>query len=165
MNVSSPLTPTTAQVWGAKQDLVRPKSPFLAGKAQILSGMSGTVTVASGRPSTGTWTGMSGTVTVSSGPSTGTWTDMSGTVTVTSGSSTGISGTWTGIAGTCVVVAEGKVVEQETFLKERALALIRKDKSIPTNLHLKRGTIKELDDGVFVKRKLDGVLEIYVSEE
>jgi hypothetical protein len=32
-------------------------------------------------------------------------------------------------------------------------------------LHLRRGTIKELDDGIFAKRRLDGVLEIYVSEE
>jgi hypothetical protein len=130
MNVPSPLTQTTAQVWGARQDVVKPKSPsFLAGKAEILLGMSDTAIA-------------------------------------TSGTLADISGTWTGTSGTyMVVVAEGNVVDRETVLKESVLTLIRRDKSIPADLRLKKGTIKELDDGVFVKRRLDGVLEIYVSEE
>ena len=58
-----------------------------------------------------------------------------------------------------------ELVSREYLLKQKTLALIQNDKSTPMELHLRRGTIKELDDGIFAKRRLDGVLEIYVSEQ
>jgi hypothetical protein len=53
----------------------------------------------------------------------------------------------------------------ETSSKERALALARKDRSTPINLRLRAGTVKELTEGVFVKKRLNGILEVYISEE
>jgi len=61
--------------------------------------------------------------------------------------------------------AEGKIDEESLLLKKRALALVHRDRSIPTDLYLRKGAVKELDDGVFAKRRRDGILEIYVSEE
>jgi len=55
--------------------------------------------------------------------------------------------------------------EPEDPLKERALFFARTDRSIPVNLRLRKGTIKELDKGIFVKKTTDGVLELYLSEE
>lgn len=49
--------------------------------------------------------------------------------------------------------------------KERALALVHSTPTIPKRLHLKVGMVKELADGVFVKKKSNGVLELYISEE
>lgn len=53
----------------------------------------------------------------------------------------------------------------ETSSKERALNLVRRDRSTPINLRLRAGTVKELAEGVFVKKRLDGILEVYISEE
>lgn len=53
----------------------------------------------------------------------------------------------------------------ETSSKERALTLVRKDRSTPINLRLRTGTVKELAEGVFVKKRLNGILEVYISEE
>jgi hypothetical protein len=49
--------------------------------------------------------------------------------------------------------------------REEALELAHKDLSIPRNLTLRAGQIKELDEGLFVKKTREGSLEIYVSEE
>jgi hypothetical protein len=55
--------------------------------------------------------------------------------------------------------------EESLRLREKVLTLVHQDKSIPTQLRLRKGAVKELDDGVFAKRRLDSVLEIYVSED
>lgn len=55
--------------------------------------------------------------------------------------------------------------EPEVSMKERALAFARRDRSIPINLRLRKGAIKELTKGIFVKKTSAGVLEIYLSEE
>jgi hypothetical protein len=123
-------------VSGARQSVVKPKSPLLAEKSKILSGTSETLVATL---VAALWNQTSPHVYCSS-PSPNTL--MTG-----------------------LVPNRRKVVGQDTALKESVLALIRKDRSIPTDLHLKKGSIKELDEGVFVKKREDGILEIYVSEE
>jgi hypothetical protein len=52
-----------------------------------------------------------------------------------------------------------------TTRRERVLDLARGDKSKPKALRIRVGAIRELADGVFAKKRSDGILEIYVSEE
>ena len=66
--------------------------------------------------------------------------------------------------GGYIELASG-IIEKADVLKNMALAIARNDKSIPLNLRLRKGAIKEIDKGVFVKKTSDGVLEIYLSEE
>ena len=49
--------------------------------------------------------------------------------------------------------------------KEMALRLARQDRSMPRELTLAAGQIQELQEGVFAKRREDGALEIYASED
>jgi len=49
--------------------------------------------------------------------------------------------------------------------KERALILVHSRRTIQKSLRLKVGVIKELTNGVFVKKRPNGVLELYISEE
>ena len=58
-----------------------------------------------------------------------------------------------------------ETLPSKTSNKERALALVRNDKSTPKNLRLRAGTVKELSEGVFAKKRANGILEIYISEE
>ena len=46
----------------------------------------------------------------------------------------------------------------------KALKLVGKDKLPPTDLHLKSGELKKLADGVSIRKRRDGVLELGVSE-
>jgi hypothetical protein len=48
---------------------------------------------------------------------------------------------------------------------EEVLKLIDEDKSAPTVLRLKVGVETKLADGVFVKKRAKGILEIYTREE
>lgn len=43
--------------------------------------------------------------------------------------------------------------------------LVHRDRSKPKTLRIRTGAIRELADGVFAKKRSDGALEIYISEE
>lgn len=126
MSMPEQLTSVITQAYGAKQSIVKPKSPILLRESKALSDISDQIAVTAC---------VSPFVQLSNIPLTG------------------------------MAVGIKLTVERKTVLKESVLALIHMDKSIPTHLRIKKGSIRELDEGVFAKRRRNGVLEIYVSEE
>jgi hypothetical protein len=49
--------------------------------------------------------------------------------------------------------------------KQEVLDIIHNDKSKPTKLKLRTGETKKLADGVFIKKKRNGKIEILTHEE
>jgi hypothetical protein len=69
------------------------------------------------------------------------------------------------VAMLAAVIVNKKTRENKISKRETALALARKDRSTPTILRLKIGKVKRLAEGVFAKKRPDGVIELYLAED